>query len=93
MKTAVQQLIERIEQQLDSFHDDDNLSLSARGLQDAYINCKQWAFNTKEIEKKQIVDAYLSAVGYNGNCESHQMRMLDKRFLEQAEKYYNETTS
>ena len=93
MKTAIQTLIERIEQQLDSFPDEDNLSLSTRGLQDAYINCKQWAFDAKEIEKKQIVDAYLSAVGYNGNCESHQMRMLDKRFLEQAEQYYNETTN
>jgi len=93
MKTAVDTLIDKIQKQLDSFPDDDNLSLSARGLQDAYINCKQWAIDAKELEKKQIINAYLSATGYSGNCESHMMRMLDKRFLEQAENHYNETTN
>jgi len=93
MKTAVQQLIERIEKQIElSAHN--KLGTNRTGDYRIGLNkALSFAFDALEAENKQIVSAYLSAIGYSGNCESHQMRMLDKRFLEQAEQYYNETTN
>jgi len=91
MKSAIQELIERIEQQIElSAHN--KLGTNRTGDYRIGLNAAlSFAFDALEQEKKQILDAYLSAVGYNGNCESHQMRMLDKRFLEQAEQYYTQT--
>ena len=93
MKTAVKYLIERIEKQIElSAHN--KLGTNRTGDYRIGLNAALgFAFDALEAEKQQIIDAYLSAVGYSGNCESHQMRMLDKRFLEQAENYYNETTN
>jgi len=47
-KAPLIKLIEKIEKKLNEFPDDDNLSLSARGLQDGYINCLQWALELFE---------------------------------------------
>ena len=56
MKTPIQTLIDKLDKVLDTFPDED-LPLSARGLQDAYINCKQWANELLAEEKQQIVKA------------------------------------
>ena len=93
MKTAVKELLELIPEASDimefiSENQADEKMLDM-WLWERMFNRKDWV----ELEKKQIVDAYLSATGYSGNCESNIMRMLDKRFLEQAEQYYNETTN
>jgi hypothetical protein len=55
MKTAIKELIERIEKQMSAISDDPNLT--ERALYDSYFNCKNWAIELLEKEKEQIIDA------------------------------------
>jgi hypothetical protein len=57
MKTALKQLIERIEKQMSAIPDDANLT--ERALYDSYFNCKNWATELLEKEKEQIINAHI----------------------------------
>jgi hypothetical protein len=52
MKTAMQELIERIEKQMSAIPDEPNLT--ERALYDSYLNCKNWAKDSLEKEKEMI---------------------------------------
>jgi len=56
MKTAVEQLIERIEKQMSAIPNEPNLT--ERALYDSYLNCKKWATELLEKEKEQIQKSY-----------------------------------
>jgi hypothetical protein len=56
MKTAIKELIERIEKQMSAISDDPNLT--ERALYDSYFNCKNWAIELLVKEKEQISKAW-----------------------------------
>ena len=77
MKTAIKELIERIEKQMSAISDDPNLT--ERALYDSYFNCKNWAIELLKKEKEQIIDAYYGNIdGVFG-------------YREEGEQYYNQT--
>jgi hypothetical protein len=77
MKTAIKELIERIEKQMSAISDDPNLF--ERALYDSYFNCKNWAIELLKKEKEQIIDAYYGNIdGVFG-------------YREEGEQYYNQT--
>jgi hypothetical protein len=77
MKTAMQELIERIEKQMSAISDDPNLT--ERALYDSYFNCKNWAIELLVKEKEQIIDAYYGNIdGVYG-------------YREAGKEYYNQT--
>lgn len=83
-KTAMQELEYKIQERLDSFPDEDELSLSARGSYDAYVNCLEWVRFSLEQEKQQIITAYSKGLTTNGiNGETSISKSL-------AEQYYNQ---
>ena len=83
MKTALKELIERIEKQMSAIPDDPNLT--ERALYDSYLNCKNWATELLEKEKEQIKIAHL-----NGQSEFDDS-YYDSTNDRLAEQYYNQT--
>jgi hypothetical protein len=77
MKTAIKQLIERIEKQMSAIPNHPNLT--ERALYDSYLNCKNWATELLDKEKEQIINAHIEGQPLY-SCQS-----------EKAEQYYKQT--
>ena len=76
-QTPMQELIGKIEKQMSAIPDDPNLT--ERALYDSYLNCKNWAEEALEEEKKHIENAYND--GYFGDAYKYK----------DSEEYYNQT--
>ena len=83
MKSAMQELIERIEKQMSAISDDPNLT--ERALYDSYFNCKNWAIELLVKEKEQIKKANMD--GYKEGCTYLSFDHRPKT----TEEYYNQT--
>ena len=85
MKTAVDELIEKIQLEYDAAEKAhlENKSRESYIALRCFQLCRTFAKEAKEMEKKQIKDAYL-----NGRYDADKIVMSDNFY---AEQYYNET--
>lgn len=82
MKTAMQELIDKLEITEKQLDKENNLILSC-----AIFAAKNMAIQLLEKEKEQIVNAYKEGCGY----EYEYIFNENKNFLEESVEYYNQT--
>jgi len=89
MKTALKQLIERIEKQMSAIPNDPNLT--ERALYDSYLNCKNWATELLDKEKEQIIDFHVMLMKNGLEQEGNAIEWNYNELKEEASKFYKQT--